>query len=133
LSDRIFNLARSSVTALLKTGRDVCGDASSEQSRGGYRQLPPLNAVRAFEAAARAGGFQAGGIELNVSANAVGRLVKVLEEWLGLTLFRRKSRGVVLTEAGRGYLARVEALLDQLADATADLQRDESAGKRPGL
>jgi DNA-binding transcriptional LysR family regulator len=38
-----------------------------------------------------------------------------------------------LTEAGRAYLARVEALLDQLADATADLQRDESAGERPGL
>jgi DNA-binding transcriptional LysR family regulator len=49
------------------------------------------------------------------------------------SLFRRKSRGVVLTEAGRGYLARVEALLDQLADATADLQRDESASKRPAL
>jgi DNA-binding transcriptional LysR family regulator len=63
----------------------------------------------------------------------VGRLVKVLEDWLGLSLFRRKSRGVVLTEAGRGYLARVEALLDQLADATADLQRDEGANKGPDL
>ena len=43
--------------------------------------MPPLNAVRAFEAAARLGGFNAAGAELNVSANAVGRLVKVLEDW----------------------------------------------------
>jgi LysR family glycine cleavage system transcriptional activator len=89
--------------------------------------LPPLNAIRAFEAAARRGGFQAAGVELNVSANAVGRLVKVLEDWLGVALFRRLPRGVVVTEAGRGYLGRVETLLDQLAEATADLQRLETS------
>jgi LysR family transcriptional regulator, glycine cleavage system transcriptional activator len=89
--------------------------------------LPPLNAIRAFEAAARRGGFQAAGVELNVSANAVGRLVKVLEDWLGVALFRRLPRGVAVTEAGRGYLGRVETLLDQLAEATADLQRLETS------
>ena len=90
------------------------------------RRLPPLNAVRAFEAAARTGGFQVAGAELNVSANAVGRLVKVLEDLLGVTLFKRLSRGVVLTEAGARYLARVEALLDELAEATADLERSDA-------
>jgi LysR family transcriptional regulator, glycine cleavage system transcriptional activator len=90
------------------------------------RRLPPLNAVRAFEAAARTGGFQAAGTELNVSANAVGRLVKVLEDSLGVTLFKRLSRGVVLTEAGNRYLGRVEVLLDELAEATADLERNET-------
>ena len=90
------------------------------------RRLPPLNAVRAFEAAARTGGFQAAGTELNVSANAVGRLVKVLEDSFGVPLFKRLSRGVALTEAGRNYLARVEALLDELADATADLERSDT-------
>jgi len=87
------------------------------------RKLPPLNAVRAFEAAARCGGFQAAGAELNVSANAVGRLVKQLEEWLELDLFRRLPRGVSLTEAGTTYLNRVRPLLDGLAEATTSLYR----------
>jgi len=91
------------------------------------RRLPPLNAVRAFEAAARQGGFQAAGAELHVSANAVGRLVKILEDWLGVPLFRRLPRGVAPTDAGRDYLDRVTPLLDQLAEATADLQRAESS------
>jgi LysR family glycine cleavage system transcriptional activator len=118
---------------LLKTNRDSCGNASAKlshgkqidgtHSHGNHRQLPPLNAVRAFEAAARMGGFHAAGAELNVSANAVGRLVKVLEDWLGVALFKRLSRGVAVTEAGRSYLASVGTLLDQLAEATTDLQR----------
>lgn len=54
--------------------------ASDKLSQGFQRRLPPLNAVRAFEAAARLGGFNAAGAELNVSANAVGRLVKLLED-----------------------------------------------------
>ena len=101
------------------------GGAPAKVRQGARRRLPPLNAVRAFEAAARLRGFNAAGAELNVSANAVGRLVKLLEEWLGVELFRRLPRGVVLTEAGGRYLARVSTLLDQLAEATADLQRLE--------
>ena len=89
--------------------------------------MPPLNAVRAFEAAARLGGFNAAGAELYVSANAVGRLVKILEESLGVPLFRRLSRGVVVTEAGGRYLACVGTLLDQLDEATVDLQRLETS------
>lgn len=100
--------------------------ASDKPSRNLQRRLPPLNAIRAFEAAARLGGFNAAGAELNVSANAVGRLVKLLEDWLGVALFRRLPRGVVMTEAGGRYRARVGTLLDQLAEATADLQRRET-------
>lgn len=99
--------------------------ASDKLSQGFQRRLPPLNAVRAFEAAARLGGFNAAGAELNVSANAVGRLVKLLEDWLGVALFRRLPRGVMLTEAGSRYLGQVGTLLDQLAESTADLQRFE--------
>ena len=99
--------------------------ASNSLSQGAQRRLPPLNAVRAFEAAARLGGFNAAGAELNVSANAVGRLVKLLEDWLGVALFRRLPRGVAVTEAGGRYLVGVSTLLDQLAEATADLQRLE--------
>ena len=91
------------------------------------RRLPPLNAVRAFEAAARLGGFNAAGAELNVSANAVGRLVKLLEDSLGVALFRRLPRGVVVTKAGEHYLAGIGRLLDQLAEATADLKRLETS------
>jgi LysR family glycine cleavage system transcriptional activator len=89
--------------------------------------VPPLNAVRAFEAAARLGGFNAAGAELNVSANAVGRMVKVLEDSIGVALFRRLPRGVVVTEAGERYLAGIGRLLDQLSEATADLRRRETA------
>lgn len=98
-----------------------------KRSQTVHRQLLPLNAVRAFEAAARLGGFNAAGAELNVSANAVGRLVKLLEEWLGVALFRRLPRGVVLTEAGDRYLGRVGTLLDQLAESTVDLQQLETS------
>jgi LysR family glycine cleavage system transcriptional activator len=107
--------------------RSGLSDSGVKRRLSDSRRLPPLNAIRAFEAAARKGGFQAAGVELNVSANAVGRLVKVLEDWLGVALFRRLPRGVVVTEAGRGYLSRVENLLDQLAEATADLGRIESS------
>lgn len=108
-----------------KANRDSGANASDKLRHDDRRRLPPLNTVRAFEAAARCGGFQAAGAELKVSANAVGRLVKVLEDWLGAPLFRRLPRGVVVTEAGRRYLDRVGPLLDQIAEATADLQRHE--------
>jgi LysR family glycine cleavage system transcriptional activator len=112
---------------LSKTVRINRGIASAKLSQGNHRRLPPLNAVRAFEAAARLGGFNAAGAELNVSANAVGRLVKILEESLGVPLFRRLPRGVVVTEAGGRYLAHVGTLLDQLAEATTDLQGVETS------
>ena len=105
------------------TSRRAIGSDNLRQ--GAQRRLPPLNAVRAFEAAARLGGFNAAGAELNVSANAVGRLVKLLEDWLGVPLFRRLPRGVAVTEAGGRYLVGVSTLLDQLAEASADLQRLE--------
>ena len=90
------------------------------------RTVPPLNAVRAFEAAARLGGFQAAGRELHVSANAIGRHVKLLEEWLEVSLFRRHARGVALTEAGASYHTAVGDLLSKLAAASSDLRRRES-------
>ena len=103
-----------------------------------HRRLPPLNAVRAFEAAARLGGFNAAGAELDVSANTVARLVKILEDWLGVLLFRRLPRGVVMTESGGRYLARIGTLFDQLGEATVDLQHLEAsrvltANARPAI
>lgn len=82
------------------------------------RTLPPLNWVRAFDAAARHEGFQRAGTELGVSPGAVSQMVKSLEAHLGLALFERLARGVRLTEAGRQYGAAVGPALDRIAQAT---------------
>ena len=71
------------------------------------RALPPLRALLAFEAAARHGSFTAAARELNVSQPAVSRQVKSLEEALGVSIFVREHRSVVLTDAGRTYYEAV--------------------------
>jgi LysR family glycine cleavage system transcriptional activator len=83
------------------------------------RHLPPLNSLRAFEAAARLGGFSQAAAELHVTHGAVSRHVQLLEAWLGTPMFRRSNRRVVLTEAGRAYLAEIGAAFDRIALATA--------------
>jgi LysR family glycine cleavage system transcriptional activator len=90
------------------------------------RRLPPLKAVRAFEAAARNGHFEQAGAELGVTAGAIAQQVKILETWLGLSLFRRlPAKGVVLTGAGERYAAAARDLLDGFAEATARLLRQD--------
>ncbi|HEY8382866.1 MAG TPA: transcriptional regulator GcvA [Microvirga sp.] len=92
------------------------------------RRLPPLNAVRAFEAASRHASFHAAADELAVTAGAVAQQVKALEEWLGLPLFRRlPSKGVVLTPAGQRYAATVTDLLDRLHEATRRLVEQDNS------
>ncbi|MCY1261412.1 Glycine cleavage system transcriptional activator [compost metagenome] len=81
------------------------------------RRLPPLNAVRAFEAAAQLGSYVAASKALHVTQPAIGRHVKLLEEWLGVKLFERTPRGVELTPAGRQYHAKISSALAQIADA----------------
>jgi len=76
--------------------------------------LPPLNAVRAFEAAGRHLSFTRAGLELHVTHGAVSRQVAALEAHLGVKLFIRTATGLVLTERGRAYLAEVSAALDRL-------------------
>jgi DNA-binding transcriptional LysR family regulator len=87
------------------------------------RRLPPLNALRAFEAAARHESFAGAATELRVDHAAISRHVRALEERLGVTLFRRASRGVELTAAGRQYLGAVSAAFDGIAEATDALAR----------
>jgi len=84
-----------------------------------HRRLPPLNSLKAFEAAARLGSFNRAAAELQVTHGAISRHVQVLEDWLGTSLFRRLNRRVVLTDSGRGYLAEVGAALDRIALATS--------------
>lgn len=93
------------------------------------RRLPPLNQLRAFEAAARHGGFVAAGIELGITPGAVSQQVKSLEELLGLALFLRRPNGLVLTEAGRNLAPGLAEGLDRLAAATAQLAGPAVAGR----
>lgn len=83
------------------------------------RTLPPLNALRAFEAAGRLGSFKEAAAELHVTQGAVSQHVRLLEERLGAPLFERHNRRVVLTPAAKTYLAEISPLFDQLSQATA--------------
>ncbi|AWK87252.1 transcriptional regulator GcvA [Azospirillum thermophilum] len=93
-----------------------------------FRRLPPLNALRTFEAAARHLSFTRAAEELHVTQAAVSHQIKALEEWLGMPLFRRMNRALVLTEAGQAYLAPVAESLDTLAQATDRLFRKDGSG-----
>ena len=92
------------------------------------RRLPPLNALRAFEAAARHSSFALAAEELGVTAAAVSQQVKGLEEQLKVELFRRQPRGLTLTNAGRAYLPGLSDGLDRLASATAHLKEGQASG-----
>lgn len=84
-------------------------------------RLPPLNAIRAFEAAARLGSYVAASQALHVTQPAIGRHVKNLEDWLGVRLLERSPRGVTLTLLGAHYYQAVSQALQILADASARL------------
>ncbi|QGZ63601.1 transcriptional regulator GcvA [Paraburkholderia acidisoli] len=82
------------------------------------RVMPPLNALRAFEAAGRLGSFKEAAAELHVTHGAVSQQIRALEEWLGAALFERHNRRVVLTAAASVYLAQITPLFESLAQAT---------------
>jgi LysR family transcriptional regulator, glycine cleavage system transcriptional activator len=92
------------------------------------RRLPPLNALRAFEASARLGSFVAAAGELRVSAAAVSQQVRRLEQYLDTTLFQRLARGLVLTETGRDYLPELSAGFDLLGESTVRLRARRADG-----
>ena len=85
-------------------------------------RLPPLNAIKAFEAAARHGSFTRAAAELNVTHGAVSRQIRLLEDWLGTRLFQRTSRNAVLTQVGTDLLAEAGPALDRLAAVSQRLQ-----------
>lgn len=81
------------------------------------RSLPPLRALLAFEAAARCGSFTAAARELNVSQPAVSRQIRSLEEALGIAVFAREHRRVVLTDAGKLYYQSLASALIGIVEA----------------
>ncbi|MBO6896069.1 MAG: LysR family transcriptional regulator [Shimia sp.] len=83
---------------------------------------PPLNALRAFEAAARLQSFVAAGEELGVTPGAVSQHIKTVEAWAQVTLFRRQAQGVSLTAEGRDVAKAFTRAFDAMAEATQTLR-----------
>jgi len=92
------------------------------------RHLPPLNALKSFETAARHESFTRAADELFVTQGAVSQQVKSLEAELGCKLFNRERQGLVLTEAGRDYLTVIRDAPDRIALGTERLVQRQSVG-----
>ena len=88
--------------------------------------LPPLNALRAFEASARHLSMKEAAAELSVTPGAISQLVRSLEQRLGTALFRRANRTLALTEAGHAYFVPIRHAFRQIGEATRRLQAMQS-------
>lgn len=84
--------------------------------------LPPLHALRAFDAAAKFGRFRDAAAALGLSESAISHQVKRLEEYLGSALFVRSGNSVSLTEAGRRYFEQIDPAFTQIRRATEDIK-----------
>jgi LysR family glycine cleavage system transcriptional activator len=92
------------------------------------KRLPPLNALRVFDAAARHLSFTKAAEELFVTQAAVSHQIKSLEDFLGLKLFRRRNRSLLLTEEGQSYFLDIKEIFLSLAEATRKLQSRSAKG-----
>src|SRR3546814_12798437 len=93
------------------------------------RRLPPLNALRAFEAAARHESFARAAAELHITRTAVSHQVRLLEDRLGTPLFKRGHRSVRLTESGAAYLITLKAAF-ALIDSGSQRLIERNRGNR---
>ena len=91
------------------------------------RRLPPLGALRAFEAAARNLSFTVAANELCVTQAAISHQIRQLESWLGFSLFERRGHVLTLTTKGRSYLPELSEAFDRMSAATLRL-RERSDG-----
>ena len=87
-------------------------------------RLPPLSALRVFEAAARHNSFQKAATELNLTASAVSHAIQTLENWLGVALFHRSTRAVRLSEIGESYYKDCAELLKRAHQFWDFVKRD---------
>ena len=92
------------------------------------RRLPPLNALKAFEAAARHLSFTRAAEELFVTQAAISHQIKGLEEFLGIKLFRRRNRTLLLTEEGQSYFLDIKDIFSAIVDATDKLVARSAKG-----
>ncbi|SAK82007.1 LysR family regulatory protein [Caballeronia temeraria] len=79
--------------------------------------MPPLNALRVFEVAARAGSYSAAARELSLTHGAVSRHIAILEDWLGQPLFARAGQSMVASVHARAFAREISAAFDHIADA----------------
>ncbi|WP_295381535.1 LysR substrate-binding domain-containing protein [uncultured Pseudacidovorax sp.] len=103
-------------------GRKSPSSAQPAEREPGRGQVPPLNALRSFEAVATHGSFAAAAATLNVTHWAVGKQIRLLEQWFGKPLFERRARGVQLTAEGATLLADVSDAFDRLASGAGRLR-----------
>ncbi len=89
------------------------------------RRLPPLNSLKSFEAAGRLLSFTAAANELNVTQAAVSHQIKVIEDYLGVSLFDRYPRRLALTEQGKTLLPEVIEAFDRVSNAVASINREQ--------
>ncbi|HDZ9833153.1 TPA: transcriptional regulator GcvA [Yersinia enterocolitica] len=92
------------------------------------KRLPPLNALRVFDAAARHLSFTKAADELFVTQAAVSHQIKSLEDFLGLKLFRRRNRSLLLTEEGQSYYLDIKEIFTSINEATRKLQARSAKG-----
>ena len=85
------------------------------------KRLPSLNALRVFVAVARCGGVSRAAEELNLTHSAVSHQIRALQSELGITLFEKSGRGLVLTEQARVYVQRIESAFKEIEEATLDV------------
>ena len=93
-----------------------------------HRRLPPLNALKAFEAAARHLSFTKAADELFVTQAAVSHQIKALEDFLSMKLFLRRNRTLLLTEEGQAYFLELKDIFKHLQEATERLLAKGSKG-----
>ncbi len=92
------------------------------------KRLPPLNALRVFDSAARHLSFTKAAEELFVTQAAVSHQIKTLEEFLGLKLFRRRNRSLLLTEEGQSYYLDIKEIFSSINEATRKLLARSAKG-----
>ncbi|MCR8922470.1 LysR substrate-binding domain-containing protein [Dasania sp. GY-MA-18] len=92
----------------------------ADENHSAY-QLPPLNALKAFEAVGRHQSFKKATVELCVTQSAVSRQISLLEDYLGVKLLERNNRKTQLTDIGQSYLAALTAAFKGISDSTAAL------------
>ena len=91
-------------------------------TKSGFNRLPPLSALRGFEAAARLNSFSKASNELFMTQSAISHQVKLLEDYFGQALFKRVNRTVEVTDAGVDFLKTTQLVLSQLQKGTVRLE-----------
>ncbi|MEM1088710.1 MAG: transcriptional regulator GcvA, partial [Pseudomonadota bacterium] len=126
LSRKLYDKHSVLITPFRETNFKQCLKAAMNDPAD---RLPPLNALRAFEAAARRLSFTKAAEELNVTPGAISQHIRQLEDYAGTPLFKRTGRSVLLTDAAQAALPMVRDAFDQIAEAGRIMQQPARKGR----